>query len=172
MCATAKGQKGQGRLKRVPQAPLGRLYGPLAESVAELFSETAWQRCVVHWYRNVFSHVPLDRSARGYRDAESDPRLRRSRTAQRAVRVIEMPRGLRLITGPNLWKRRLRTRLPITPSRKNTAAHPLRAFSDGRSVLNLSAAGLHHIADTAWSSNRYLNIELLKDQKMRGAIIA
>ena len=46
------------------------------------------------------------------------------------------------------------------------------AFPDGQSALNLAAARLRHIAGTAWSTKRYLNIELLKDQKMRGAIIA
>src|SRR5207244_3633210 len=30
----------------------------LAESAAEFFLEAAWQRCVVHWYSNIFSHVP------------------------------------------------------------------------------------------------------------------
>src|SRR5262245_53260900 len=30
----------------------------LAESAAEFFLEAAWQRCVVHWYRNIFSDVP------------------------------------------------------------------------------------------------------------------
>jgi hypothetical protein len=30
----------------------------LAESAAEFFPEAAWQRRIVHWYRNVFSHVP------------------------------------------------------------------------------------------------------------------
>jgi transposase-like protein len=30
----------------------------LADSAAEFFLEAAWQRCVVHWYRNIFSHVP------------------------------------------------------------------------------------------------------------------
>ena len=29
-----------------------------AESATEFFPDAAWQRCVVHWYRNVFSHVP------------------------------------------------------------------------------------------------------------------
>src|SRR3974377_833692 len=29
----------------------------LAESAAEYFPEAAWQRCVVHFYRNIFSHV-------------------------------------------------------------------------------------------------------------------
>jgi len=28
------------------------------EAVAELFPQSDWQRCAVHFYRNVFSHVP------------------------------------------------------------------------------------------------------------------
>ena len=43
------------------------------------------------------------------------------------------------------------------------------AFPDGQSALNLAAARLRHIAGTAWSTKRYLNIELLNDQQMRGA---
>jgi transposase-like protein len=46
------------------------------------------------------------------------------------------------------------------------------AFPDGQSALNLAAARLRHIAGTAWSAKRYLNIELLKDQQMRGTITA
>jgi transposase-like protein len=30
----------------------------LVESLAEVYPEARWQRCVVHFYRNVFSHVP------------------------------------------------------------------------------------------------------------------
>ena len=39
------------------------------------------------------------------------------------------------------------------------------AFPDCQSALNLAS-----IAGTAWSTKRYLNIELLKDQQMRGSI--
>jgi putative transposase len=46
------------------------------------------------------------------------------------------------------------------------------AFPDGQSALNLAAARLRQIAGTAWSTKRYLNIGLLKDQQMRGAITA
>ncbi|MGC1352565.1 MAG: hypothetical protein WA858_22735 [Xanthobacteraceae bacterium] len=46
------------------------------------------------------------------------------------------------------------------------------AFPDAQPALNLAAARLRHIAGTAWSTKRYLNIELLKDQQMRGAIVA
>ena len=30
----------------------------LVESVTEVYPQARWQRCVVHWYRNAFSHVP------------------------------------------------------------------------------------------------------------------
>ena len=30
----------------------------LVELVSEYYPEADWQRCVVHFYRNVFSHVP------------------------------------------------------------------------------------------------------------------
>jgi transposase-like protein len=30
----------------------------LVDAAAEVFAEARWQRCVVHWYRNVFSLVP------------------------------------------------------------------------------------------------------------------
>jgi transposase-like protein len=35
----------------------------LIEAVAELYPEARWQRCVVHWYRNVFSHTPRGKVA-------------------------------------------------------------------------------------------------------------
>jgi putative transposase len=40
------------------------------------------------------------------------------------------------------------------------------AFPDGQSALNLAAARLRHIAGSTWSTKRYLNMELLKDQQM------
>ena len=27
-------------------------------AATELFADPRWQRCIVHWYRNVFSHAP------------------------------------------------------------------------------------------------------------------
>src|SRR5438046_3158915 len=35
----------------------------LVEAANEVFPETDWQRCVVHWYRNVFSQVPNSKVA-------------------------------------------------------------------------------------------------------------
>jgi transposase-like protein len=69
--------------------------------------------------------------------------------------------------------RRIRTNNPLErilrEIRRRTRV--VGAFPDGQSALNLAAARLRHIAGTAWSTKRYLNIELLKDQ-MKGAITA
>jgi putative transposase len=66
--------------------------------------------------------------------------------------------------------RRIRTNNPLErilrEIRRRTRV--VGAFPDGQSALNLAA----DIAGTAWSTKRYLNIELLKDQQMRGAITA
>jgi len=35
----------------------------LIEAVAELYPNARWQRCVVHFYRNVFSHAPNNKVA-------------------------------------------------------------------------------------------------------------
>jgi putative transposase len=30
----------------------------LSENAAKFFPEGTWQRCIVHWYSNIFGHVP------------------------------------------------------------------------------------------------------------------
>ena len=111
---------------------------------------------------------------------------------EKAVRVIEKLAALRLTRAAELvgaaveetltfyafpeehWWRRIRTNNPLErilrEIRRRTRV--VGAFPDGQSALNLAAARLRHIAGTAWSTKRYLNIELLKDQQMRGAITA
>ena len=46
----------------------------LAEAAAEVFPDADWQRCVVHFYRNVFSACAAKESAPGGRHAQGDPR--------------------------------------------------------------------------------------------------
>ena len=40
------------------------------------------------------------------------------------------------------------------------------AFPDGQSALNLAAARLRHIAGTKWPLKRYMNMNLLKQQRI------
>src|ERR1700741_3086679 len=164
----------------------------LAESAAEFFPDAAWQRCIVHWYRNIFSHVP---STKVREIAAMLKAIHASEdvvaAGEKAIRGIEKLRALRLIRAAELveaaveetltyyafleehW-RSIRNNNPLErilrEIRRRTRV--VGAFPDGQSALNLAAARLRHIAGTAWSAKRYLNVELLKDQQMRGAITA
>jgi len=108
---------------------------------------------------------------------------------EKAMRVVEKLRALRLARAAELaevaveetlayyafpeehW-RRIRTNNPLErilrEIRRRTRV--VGAFPDGQSALNLAAARLRHISGTAWSTKRYLNIELLKDQQMRASV--
>src|SRR3974390_252092 len=164
----------------------------LCESAAEFFPDARWQRCIVHWYRNVFSHVPSTKVreiAAMLKAIHAGEDIVAAR--QKAVQVIEKLRGLRLTKAAELvetavdetlayyafpeehW-RRIRTTHPLERilRRIRRRTRVVGAFPDGQSALNLAAARLRHIAGTAWSTKRYLNIELLKDQQVRGAITA
>src|SRR5258708_4993325 len=69
----------------------------LAESAAEFFPDAAWQRCVVHWYRNIFSHVPSTKVreiAAMLKAIHASEDIAAAR--EKATRVIEKLRGLRL----------------------------------------------------------------------------
>jgi putative transposase len=162
----------------------------LYESAGEFFPETAWQRCVVHWYRNIFSHVPSTKVrevAAMLKAIHASEDLAAAR--QKALQVTEKMHALRLTRAAELaaasfhetlsyynfpeehW-RRIRTNNPLErilrEIRRRTRV--VGAFPDGQSALNLAAARLRHIAGTAWSTKKYLNIELLIEQQMRGAI--
>jgi len=75
----------------------------LSDSAAEFFPEAAWQRCIVHWYRNIFSHVP---STKVREIAAMLKAIHASEDIaaahEKAVRVIEKLRGLRLNTAAEL----------------------------------------------------------------------
>ncbi len=166
----------------------------MPRSIAEYSGHVAhfFNDPIVHWYRNIFSHVPSTKVreiAAMLKAIHAGEDIVAAR--QKAVQVIDKMRGLRLANAAELvataveetlayyafpeehW-RRIRTNNPLErilrEIRRRTRV--VGSFPDGQSALNLAAARLRHIAGTAWSTKRYLNIELLKDQQMRGAITA
>jgi len=155
----------------------------LAESAAEYFPDAGWQRCVVHFYRNVFSHVPRPKMRevaamlKAIHAAEDVQAAR-----EKAFRVGAKLRDLRLTKAAELveagieetlayyrfpeehW-RRIRTNNPLErilrEIRRRTRV--VGAFPDGQSALNLAAARLRHVAGSEWSTKRYLSMEFLKE---------
>jgi putative transposase len=155
----------------------------LAESAAEFFPDAAWQRCVVHFYRNVFGHVPRPKmrevaamlkaihasedivSARekAFRVGAKLRDMRLTRAAELVERGIE--ETLAYYQFPEEHWRRVRTNNPLErilrEIRRRTRV--VGAFPDGQSALNLAAARLRHVASSEWSTKKYLSMEFLKD---------
>ena len=144
---------------------------------------------MVHFYRNVFSHVPAgklrevalmlkaihaqeDLPAAQRKAAEVVARLKDMRLGK-AAELVEtaVSQTLAYYAFPEEHWRRIRTNNPLErimrEIRRRTRV--VGAFPDGNSALNLAAARLRHIAGTRWSTKRYLNMQLLKQ---RNALIA
>jgi putative transposase len=161
----------------------------LVESVAEFYPDARWQRCVVHFYRNVFSHVPAtkvrevaamlkaihaqeDREAAEAKAADVIAKLR-ERRLKRAAELVEehVAETLTYYAFPDEHWRRLRTNNPleriIREIRRRTRV--VGAFPDGQSALNLAAARLRHIAGTRWSTRRYLDMSPLRHEQLQTA---
>ena len=73
------------------------------EAVTELFPDADWQRCVVHFYRNVFSHVPNTKIADVARmlkaiHAQED----RKAAAAKAKEVVARLRAMKLKSAAEL----------------------------------------------------------------------
>lgn len=153
----------------------------LIEAAGEVFPKTDWQRCTVHFYRNVFSHAPNnkvgevarmlkaihaqeDRAAALSKVKEVTARLKAMKL-QRAADLVEQ-KAVETLTyygfPSNHW-RQIRTNNPleriIREIRRRTRV--VGAFPDGHSALMLTAARLRHVASTKWGKRRYLLMEAL-----------
>ncbi len=155
----------------------------LAESAAEFFPDARWQRCVVHFYRNVFSHVPRpklrevaamlkaihaaeDVQAAKEKALQVVAKLREQRLT-RAAELVEasVEETFAYYRFPEEHWRRIRTNNPLErilrEIRRRTRV--VGSFPDGQSALNLAAARLRHVAGSEWSTKRYLCMDALKD---------
>ena len=158
----------------------------LVESVAEFYPEAQWQRCTVHFYRNVFSVVPKakmrevsmmlkaihaseDRSAAQEKAESVIKKLKKMKLAEASQRVEEgIQETLSYYDFPSAHWRRIRTNNPLERIMKEIRrrTNVVGAFPDGNSALMLVAARLRHIAGTRWSSKRYLNMDLLREMEL------
>lgn len=164
----------------------------LVESVTEHFPDARWQRCTVHFYRNVFSHVPRSKVravARMLKAIHASEDLIAAQEKARAViarlREMRLNKAAGLVEQhiaetlvyyhfPSPHWRRIRTNNPleriIREIRRRTRV--VGAFPDGESALMLVAARLRHIATTRWGTRRYLKMELLNETQEIDTAIA
>ncbi len=148
----------------------------------------------MHFYRNVFSHVPVTRlrevshmlkaihaqETRATAEAKAAAvvgELRRQRMG-RAAELIEAHVGetLTYYAFPDCHWIKIRTNNPLERIMREIQRRTrvVGAFPDGQSCLNLAAARLRHIAGTQWSSRKYMNMAPLRapENAAFGAAIA
>ena len=164
----------------------------LSESIGDFYPEVKWQRCIVHFYRNVFSVVPRGRvkkvammlkaiHASEDRDAANEKaqsvikKLKKQKLPQAAKKLEDsIHETLAYYDFPDAHWRRIRTNNPLErilrEVRRRTRV--VGAFPDGNSALMLVAARLRHIAGTRWGTRRYLNMNLLTEFKTEEEVAA
>jgi putative transposase len=155
----------------------------LVESLGEFYPESRWQRCTVHWYRNVFGEVPKgkvkevaamlkaihaqeDREEAVKKAAIVAGKLRKMKLGKAAKMVEEsVEETLSYYAFPSEHWKRIRTNNPLERIMKEIKRRTrvVGAFPDGNSALMLVAARLRHIAGSRWGLKRYLKMERLDE---------
>jgi transposase-like protein len=155
----------------------------LVEALGECFPGSRWQRCVVHFYRNVFSVVPKgkvrevatmlkaihaqeDGTEASEKAACIVAKLKAMKLKKAAQLVSEgIAETLTYFQFPREHWRRIRTNNPMErimrEIRRRTRV--VGSFPDGESALMLVAARLRHIAGTKWGYRRYLDVSLINN---------
>jgi len=150
--------------------------------VGECFPEAQWQRCVVHFYRNVFTAVPSGRVKEVAAmlkaiHAQEDKEAARAK----ASAVVDKLEAMKLSKAAGVlregveetltymafprehWSRvRANNALERIMKEVRRRTRVVGAFPDGESALMLVAARLRHIAGTKWGTRRYLDMDRLR----------
>ena len=154
----------------------------MLEAVGEVFPEAKYQRCVVHFYRNVFSVVPKSKVknvAKMLKAIHAQESKKASREKAAAVvaelKAMKLPEAAKKVEAgiaetltycdfPSEHWTKIRTNNVIERMNREIR-HRTRvvgAFPDGNSALMLVCARLRHVAGTQWGSKKYMNMKHLE----------
>lgn len=153
----------------------------LVEALGEVYPSSKWQRCVVHFYRNVFTVVPKTKvrevaamlKAIHAQEGHAEATKKAQAVAEKleAMKLKEAAKTVRegayetleYMRFPQEHWLRIKTNNPleriIREIRRRTQV--VGCFPDGSSALMLTAARLRHVAGSKWGSKRYLDTSLL-----------
>lgn len=155
----------------------------LVESLGDYYPDVLWQRCIVHFYRNVFSTIPRGKmketaamlKAIHAQENKKEARKKAHDVVEKLIKMKLKNASETVSTGvdetlafysfPMEHWRKIRTNNPLERIMKEIRRRTrvVGAFPDGESALMLVAARLRHIASTKWGSMRYINTDLLKE---------
>ena len=155
----------------------------MCNAVAEVFPEAKYQRCTVHFYRNIFSVTPrkhmreVTRMLKAIHAQESKEAARK-----KACDVVEKLRSMRLneaakkvedgieetltyMEFPSQHWLKIRTNNVIERMNREIRRRTrvVGTFPDGKSALMLVCARLRYVSGKGWGSKRYLCMKYLTE---------
>ena len=154
----------------------------MLEAVGDVFPEAKYQRCTVHFYRNVFSVVPRSKvklvakmlKAIHAQESKASAKEKAAQVAQtlkdmklkEAAAKIEnsIEETLTYMEFPFEHWTRLRTNNVIERLNREIRRRTrvVGTFPDGNSALMLVCARLRHVAGTQWGNKKYMNMKHLE----------
>lgn len=154
----------------------------MLEAVGEVFPEAKYQRCIVHFYRNVFSVVPKSKAkdvARMLKAIHSQESKKASREKARAViaelQTMKLKEAAKKVENgieetltycefPTEHWTKIRTNNVIERLNREIRRRTrvVGCFPDGNSALMLVCARLRHVAGTQWGNKKYMSMKHLE----------
>ena len=124
----------------------------MLEAVGEVFPDAKYQRCTVHFYRNVFSVVPKSK-------VKIVAKMLKAIHAQDGIEET-----LTYCDFPSEHWTRIRTNNVIERLNREIRRRTrvVGTFPDGNSALMLVCARLRHVAGTQWGNKKYMNMKHLE----------
>ena len=131
----------------------------MLEAVGEVFPEAKYQRCVVHFYRNIFSVVPKSK-------VKNVAKMLKAMKLPEAAKKVEagIEETLTYCDFPSEHWVKIRTNNVIERMNREIRRRTrvVGAFPDGNSALMLVCARLRHVAGTQWGCKKYMNMKHLE----------
>ena len=163
----------------------------MLEAVGEVFPDVKYQRCTVHFYRNIFSVVPKSKVkivAKMLKAIHAQESKKASREKAKAVaaelRAMKLKEAAKKVEDgieetltycdfPSEHWTRIRTNNVIERLNREIRRRTrvVGTFPDGNSALMLVCARLRHVAGTQWGCKKYMNMKHL-EAVMDDALIA
>ena len=154
----------------------------MLEAVGEVFPDAKYQRCTVHFYRNVFSVVPKSKVkivAKMLKAIHAQESKKASREKAKAVvaelHAMKLKEAAKKVEDgidetltycdfPSEHWTRIRTNNVIERLNREIRRRTrvVGTFPDGNSALMLVCARLRHVAGTQWGNKKYMNMKHLE----------
>ena len=159
----------------------------LVEVLGEFFPEALWQRCVVHFERNVLKDIPrnqmepVSRMLRAVYAQESREEARtkakavaaqlRERKLASAARTLErgIDETLSYYAFPGSHWRKIRTNNTLERLNREIRrrTNVVGSFPDGQAALMLVAARLRYVLSHQWGTRKTMNMEPLHEAELQ-----